>query len=97
MMTAGIEASDTEPPYGIATAEKALLDALYIATRKGKRFARLPEVDLTAVNRKKLRALLDQQVPAPQVRQAIDSRLITLANPPQHGVSRRTIGVRTSA
>ena len=83
MMTAGIESSDTEPPYGIASAEKALVDTLYIATRKRNRFARLPEVDLTAVNRKKLRALLDQQIAAPQVRQAIDTRLLALANTPQ--------------
>jgi hypothetical protein len=33
--------------YQIACAEKALLDTLYIATRKGTRFASLPELDLS--------------------------------------------------
>jgi predicted transcriptional regulator of viral defense system len=97
MMTAGIESSDTEPPYGIASAEKALLDTLYIATRKGRRFARLPEVDMSAINQKRLRVLLDEQVPAPQVRRAIDARLLALANPPTHGTGRRPNGIRTGA
>jgi predicted transcriptional regulator of viral defense system len=97
MMTAGIESSDTEPPYGIASAEKALLDTLYIATRKGNRFARLPEVDLTAINRKELRALLDAQVAAPQLRRAIDARLLTLEKAPERVSARRAIATRTSA
>jgi predicted transcriptional regulator of viral defense system len=81
MMTAGIDASDTDPAYGIASPEKALLDTLYIGTRKGRRFARLPEVDMTVVDEKRLRALLEAQVQAPQVRRAIDLRLATLASP----------------
>ena len=97
MMTAGIESSDTEPPYGIASAEKALLDTLYIATRKGNRFARLPEVDLAPVNPKKLRTLLDSQIAAPQVRQAVDARLLALAKTPERSRARHAIGVRTSA
>ncbi len=78
MMEAGIVTSDTEPPYGIATAEKGLLDTLYIATRKGRRFAHLPELDLADIDRKEFLALLDHQVAAPQVRRAIDMRLIAL-------------------
>jgi len=78
MMLAGIEMSDSVPPYGIATAEKALLDTLYIATRKGRRFARLPELDLADINRKKFFVLLEQQVDARPVRQAIDTRLLAL-------------------
>ena len=88
MMTAGIESSATEPAYGIATAEKALLDTLYIATRRGNRFASLPEVDLTAVDRMKLRGLLDRQVQLPQVRRAIEVRLQALASPPARSVHR---------
>lgn len=97
MMTAGIEPSDTEPPYGIASVEKSLLDTLYIATRKGNRFARLPEVDMTPVNPKQLRALLDAQIAAPQVRQAIDARLLVLANAPERSRRSRPIGKRTRA
>ncbi len=46
LMKQGIKWSDTHLPYLIATAEKALLDALYISTRKRRRFSRLPEVDI---------------------------------------------------
>jgi len=81
MMTEGIEASDTEPSYGIASPEKALLDTLYIATRKVNRFARLPEVDLTEIDTRRLRHLLDLQVRPVQVRTAIDLRLDELSNP----------------
>jgi len=40
--------SETQLPYLLATAEKALLDVLYISTRKNKRFIRLPELTLTS-------------------------------------------------
>ena len=46
-MQAGIEWSATVLPYRMAQAEKALLDVRYIATRKGRRFASLPELDLS--------------------------------------------------
>lgn len=39
--------SETQLPYLIATAEKALIDALYISTRKNRRFIRMPELTLT--------------------------------------------------
>lgn len=42
----GVNWSDSRIPYLIASPEKALFDTLYIASRKGKRFAHLPEVDL---------------------------------------------------
>ena len=35
-------------PFLLASPEKALLDTYYLATRKGRRFVRLPELDLTA-------------------------------------------------
>jgi predicted transcriptional regulator of viral defense system len=97
MMTAGIEASDTEPAYGIATAEKALLDTLYIATRKGNRFASLPEVDLTTVDLRTLRGLLDRQVQLPQVRRAIEVRLDALAGSLRRGGGRRAKGAPIGA
>jgi len=40
--------SETQLPYLLATAEKALLDVLYISTRKNKRFIRIPELTLTS-------------------------------------------------
>lgn len=47
LMRAGIIWSKTKLPYQIATPEKAFLDTLYISTRKQKRFAALPELELT--------------------------------------------------
>jgi len=46
LMREGIDWSDTRQPYLIATREKALLDVVYLSTRKNRRFAKLPELDL---------------------------------------------------
>jgi predicted transcriptional regulator of viral defense system len=40
--------SETQLPYLLATSEKALLDVLYISTRKNRRFIRIPELSLTS-------------------------------------------------
>ena len=40
--------SETHLPYLLATAEKALIDVLYISTRKNRRFIRIPELSLTS-------------------------------------------------
>ncbi len=42
----GCDWSATHLPYLIATPEKALLDTIYLSTRKNRRFARLPELDV---------------------------------------------------
>ena len=47
LMQQGMTWSETQLPYSLATAEKALIDVLYIATRKNRRFASLPELTLT--------------------------------------------------
>lgn len=39
--------SEMHLPYLLATAEKALIDILYISTRKNKRFTSIPELTLT--------------------------------------------------
>lgn len=46
LMTQGADWSETRLPYLIATPEKSLIDTLYLSTRKNRRFARLPELDL---------------------------------------------------
>ena len=79
MMAEGIEMSGTEPPYAIATAEKALLDTFYIATRRGNRWQRLPELDLSSVDDRMLAKLLERQVTARPIREAIATRLAGLA------------------
>jgi len=48
LMQQGITWTETPLPYSLATAEKALIDVLYIATRKNRRFVRLPELTLNA-------------------------------------------------
>ena len=78
MMQAGIAESGTEPPYWMATVEKALLDTLYTATRRGRRFASLPALDLDPIDFPTLRALLHQQVSALPIRHAINDRLTAL-------------------
>lgn len=62
LMKQGIEWSDTHLPYLIATAEKALIDALYLSTRKRRRFSRLPEVDIqhSAFRKREFERLLKQ-------------------------------------
>lgn len=42
--------------YLIATPEKALVDCLYISTRKRKRFGHFPELDISALSRDKILA-----------------------------------------
>ncbi len=75
MMLDGIEVSTTEPPYAIATAEKALLDTLYIATRRGNRYGRLPELDLDNIDWCRLGQLIGRLVPAGPISRAIETRL----------------------
>ena len=79
MMVEGMGASATEPPYNLATAPKALLDTLYMATRRGRRFASLPEVDLDEVDVPELRRLIRRQVCSTPIRRAIEARLATLS------------------
>lgn len=79
MMAEGIEMSETEPPYALATAEKALLDTFYIATRRGKRYQRLPELDLGDFDDRVFTELLHRQVTAEPIRRAIATRLAGLA------------------
>ena len=46
LMAQGIDWSESRLPYLVASAEKALLDTLYLATRQNRRFARMPELDV---------------------------------------------------
>ena len=67
LMQQGIAWSETKLPYLQATAEKAVIDVLYIATRKNRRFARLPELTLTSevFSKRKFRQLF-HQLPLPE-------------------------------
>jgi predicted transcriptional regulator of viral defense system len=46
MFLDGIDWNDAPKPCRVASVEKAMLDTLYIATRKSRRFASLPELTL---------------------------------------------------
>lgn len=61
LMKQGTVWSETRLPYLIATPEKALLDTLYLSTRKNRRFASLPELDVaqSAFRVRKFERLLD--------------------------------------
>ena len=83
MMVEGMATSATEPPYNLATAPKALLDTLYMATRRGRRFASLPEVDLDEVDAQELRRLIRRQVTAKPIRRAVEARLAALVQATQ--------------
>ena len=76
LMKQGTKWSDTHLPYLIATAEKALIDTLYLSTRKNRRFARLPEVDIrqTAFHKREFERLLNQSSIPPRISAAIRTR-----------------------
>ncbi len=75
MMRFGIEVSETNPPYLCASAEKALLDTLYLSTRKGKRYSSLPELDGSAFGPAKLKRLADALCYSDAIASAISARL----------------------
>lgn len=77
MMRSGIEWSDTRVPDRIATAEKALLDTLYISTKRGGRFRSLPELDLTRFSVRRFRSLL-ASIDTPRVMTAVERRFAAL-------------------
>lgn len=66
LMKQGTNWSDTHLSYLIATAEKALIDTLYLSTRKNRRFASLPEVDIrhASFSKREFERLL-KQLPIP--------------------------------
>ena len=80
LMQQGVEWSTTHVPYLIASAEKALIDTLYISARRKKRFSKLPELDLNRglCSTKRLFVLVDKLVLSKQIKSAIKNRLCNL-------------------
>ncbi len=62
----------------IATPEKALVDALYLSSRKSKQFASFPEIDLQSNFRFRDAARWAQHIPYAQIRQYVLRRLSEL-------------------
>ena len=81
LMRGGVEWSETRQPYLIATKEKALLDLLYISTRKNRRFGKLPELDLTdsRFDRREFERLLSNSPLPVRIRSAMQERWQRLA------------------
>lgn len=80
MMIEGVQWSDARLPYRIATAEKALVDTLYLSTRRGKRFSALPELEFS-FDKKRLLSLIKKQVQSKAITTAILERLKKLVEP----------------
>jgi hypothetical protein len=80
LMTQGVEWSESRLPYLIASAEKALLDTLYLATRKNRRFARMPELDViqTGFRPQEFARLLDELPIPSRILSAMRSRWATI-------------------
>lgn len=73
-MCDGIEWFSAGTHYGFASVEKALLDCLYISTRRGRRFSNFPELDFENINKKKFVALLKRQGYPVQIESKIKER-----------------------
>ena len=82
LMRQGADWSESQLPYLIASAEKALIDTLYLSTRKNRRFARLPELDVTHSGfRQRAFLQLMKQLPIPvRVLSAMNSRWSAIAS-----------------
>jgi hypothetical protein len=75
MMKDGVEWRDAPLPFRLASPEKALLDTLYLSTRKGRRFRALPEIEMPAAFRnRELWRLARQQIALESVRTAVRRR-----------------------
>ncbi len=87
MLGRGVEWSDSPRPFRIATVEKALLDTFYISTRKNRRFAKLPEMQLQDANfdvRRYRKLVAEHQFP-PQVAAAMEGKLNETMQPTAAG------------
>jgi hypothetical protein len=84
LMQVGVVWSETHLPYLIATPEKALIDTLYISTRKNRRFMSLPELELdhTAFREAEFEKLLMQTSIPPRIASAMRARVEKV----QHGI-----------
>lgn len=80
LMKLGMDWSDTRLPYLIASPEKALIDTLYLSTRKNRRFASLPELDLapSGFRPREFERLLDRLPIPARVLSAMRSRWVAI-------------------
>lgn len=67
-----------EKDYLIATPEKAFVDCLYLANRKGKRFAHFPELDLDLLDINKLERWT-KKIRNEKLRKAVEKSIMTFS------------------
>jgi predicted transcriptional regulator of viral defense system len=80
MTGGGVEWKEVAMPFRLASSEKALLDTLYLATRRGRRFSRLPELEKPhPFRRKEFLALVEEQVQLGAIKIAVLERFKKLA------------------
>jgi predicted transcriptional regulator of viral defense system len=93
MFAHGVEWSDSAKPFRIATLEKAVLDTFYISTRKNRRFAKLPELDLeeAGFSLRRYNALLKKHNLSQQIATAMASRLEAVTSISSHQHKRRQL------
>lgn len=80
MMRDGVDWRDAPLPFRLASPEKALLDTLYLSTRRGRRFGAMPEIEIPAAfRRREFARLVKAQVPLTPVRTAVMNRFERVA------------------
>jgi len=77
----GFDWYGTAKTFLIASPEKALVDALYLSTRRGTRFRHIPSLDLTQMSDPARIAYWVERIPDPRIRKAVDSRLEEMGLP----------------
>lgn len=85
----GVDWADARLPFRIASVEKALFDTLYISTRRGRRFAKLAELELgeSGFSARRFKALTEALLPNKRLAVAVsrrydqlDSRMVSAAD-----------------
>lgn len=78
---AGFDWHGTGKTFLIATPEKALVDSLYLSTRRGARFRHLPTIDFSELPHPDSIAHWVERIPDARIRKAVDRRLEELGLP----------------
>jgi predicted transcriptional regulator of viral defense system len=71
MMMTGVKWFEGKVNYRLASAEKALLDCLYLSTRKGNRFSSFPEMDLSKIKMSTFNKILNEQIKSKKIKNAV--------------------------
>lgn len=66
--------------FAMACAEKALIDCLYVSSRKGKRFYHMSEIDLSALSPTKLKKLLKQHPFSKPISTFVNKRIVEISS-----------------